>query len=149
MTKYLLIMTFDGGQVDQPMDQWRPDEVDAHLDYYRRLNELLTASGELITHEVLAAPDVSKVVVSDGAAPVVTDGPFTEFKEWVAGYQLIDVDSEERALEIAALVSAAPGPGGRPTRSPIQVRRVMEQTPTAGAELSEWLGEALGQRPRS
>jgi hypothetical protein len=41
-------------------------------------------------------------VASDGIAPVVTDGPFQEFKEWLAGYQILDVDLEERALEIAA-----------------------------------------------
>ena len=48
-------------------------------------------------------------------APVVTDGPFQEFKEWLAGYQIVDVESEERAIEIAAKISAVPGPGGVPT----------------------------------
>ena len=52
-------------------------------------------------------------------APVVTDGPFQEFKEWIAGYQIVDVDSEARAIEIAAKVSAVPGPGGRSTQQPI------------------------------
>ena len=47
-------------------------------------------------------------------APVVTDGPFPESKEFLAGYWIVDVESEERAIEIAARASAAPGPGGRP-----------------------------------
>ena len=58
-------------------------------------------------------------------APVVTDGPFPEAKEFLAGYWLIDVESEERAIEIAARTSAAPGPGGEPTAREIQVRPVM------------------------
>lgn len=144
MTRYLLITNFDGGAVEESMDKWLPEEVDAHLNYYRRLNEELKASGELVGGEVLAGPDVSKIVTSDGAAPVITDGPFTEFKEWVAGYQIIDVETEARALEIAALVSAVPGPGGKPTQQPIQVRRVMDQSPSDSAEMSDWLRETTG-----
>jgi hypothetical protein len=73
----------------------------------------------------LAAPELAKVVSSDGRAPVVTDGPFPETKEFLAGWQVLDVESEERAVEIAAQVSQAPGPGGRPCGSPIEVRHVM------------------------
>jgi hypothetical protein len=57
---------------------------------------------------------------------VVTDGPYAESKEILAGYELIDVESEERALEIAAELSTVPGPGGVPTEQPIEVRRVMD-----------------------
>jgi len=65
-------------------------------------------------------------VISDGtAAPVVTDGPFPEAKELVAGYRMVDVESEGRAIEIAALASAAPGPGGVPIQQPIEVRQIM------------------------
>ena len=65
------------------------------------------------TPTVLTGPDLAKIVTSDGrTAPVVTDGPFQEFKEWIAGFQIVDVESEERAIEIAAQVSAVPGPGG-------------------------------------
>ena len=76
---------------------------------------------------------------------MVTDGPFPEFKEWVAGYQIVDVESEERALEIAARISAVPGPGGVPIQQPIQVRRVMEKGP-ANAEEMETLPRARGWR---
>ena len=54
-----------------------------------------------------------------------TDGPFPEAKEFLAGYWIVDVDSPERAYEIAARASAAPGPGGAPLNMPIEVRQVM------------------------
>lgn len=56
---------------------------------------------------------------------MVTDGPFPESKELLAGYRIVDVESEERALEIAAQTSAAPGPDGVPIQHPIEVRQVM------------------------
>ena len=85
-------------------------------------------------------------MTSDGTAPVVTDGPFQEFKEWLAGYQIVDVDSEARAIEIAARVSAVPGPGGRPTQQPIQVRQVMDEAPSDVAEMEGYLQTAGGRR---
>ena len=75
---------------------------------------------------VRAGPELAKIVTFSGeGAPVVTDGPFLESKEFLAGYRMIDVESEERAIEIAAQASAAPGPGGVPIRQPIEVRQVM------------------------
>jgi hypothetical protein len=65
-------------------------------------------------------------VTHDGVgAPVVTDGPFPEAKEFLAGYRIVDVESLERAIEIAAKGSAAPGPGGASIKQPIEVREVM------------------------
>lgn len=58
-------------------------------------------------------------------APIVTDGPYPETKELLAGYRLIDVETLDRAIEIAARVSAAPGPDGEPVRQAIEVRQVM------------------------
>src|SRR5690348_15268090 len=111
--RYLLIVNFDGGAIETPMDEWAPEEITAHLDYYRALHEELVSSGELVDDKVLAGPNLAKIVRSDGrSAPVITDGPFQEFKEWLAGYQIVDVESETRAIEIAAKISAAPGPGG-------------------------------------
>ena len=144
--KYLLIVDFQPGIEDRPMDQWAPDEIEAHLDYYRALNRELEASGELLETVILTPPDLARIVTSNGTAPVVTDGPFQEFKEWVAGYQIVDVDSEERALEIAARVSAVPGPGGIPIQQPIQVRRIMDDGPSTAAEMDEFLEHAGGVR---
>ena len=144
--KYLLIVDFQPGIEDRPMDQWKPEEIEAHLDYYRTLNRELEASGELLDTVILTPPDLAKVVTSNGTAPVVTDGPFQEFKEWVAGYQIVDVDSEERAIEIAARYSAVPGPGGASIQQPITVRRVMEMSPRTAPEMDEWLETAGGAR---
>jgi len=146
MPRYLLAVNFESGVVDTPMEEWKPEEISAHLDYYKALNEELVESGELVRTEVLAGPDLAKIVTSDGTAPVVTDGPFQEFKEWLAGYQIVDVDSEARAIEIAARVSAVPGPGGRPTQQPIQVRQVMDEAPSDVAEMEGYLQTAGGRR---
>ncbi len=146
MTRYLLAVNFEGGVVDTPMEEWKPEEVKAHLDYYKALNRELVDSGELVQSEVLVGPDLTKIVTSDGTAPVVTDGPFQEFKEWLAGYQIVDVDSEERALEIAAKISAVPGPDGVALQQPIQVRQVMEKAPRTTAEMDEYLQHAGGER---
>ena len=144
MARYLLGVTFEPGVVDTPMEEWEPEEIDAHLDYYRELSAELTASGELVQSEILTGPDLAKIVTSDGTAPVVTDGPFQEFKEWLAGYQIFDVESEERALEIAARLSAVPGPGGVPTQQPIHVRRVMDEGPSGAEGMEEYLQTAKG-----
>jgi hypothetical protein len=144
MARYLLGVDFQPGVVDTPMEEWKPEEIDAHLDYYRALNAELTATGELVQTEILTGPDLAKIVTSDGTAPVVTDGPFQEFKEWLAGYQIVDVDSEERALEIAARISAVPGPDGVPTQQPIQVRQIMEERPSGAAGMEEYLQTARG-----
>lgn len=144
MAKYLLLVTFEPGVVDSPMDEWQPEEITAHLDYYRALNARLAESGELVDTTILTPPDAARIVRSDGTAPVVTDGPFQEFKEWVAGFQVIDVDSEERALEIAGLVSAVPGPGGVPLQQPVHVRRVMDDGPSDAASMAGWLEGAGG-----
>ena len=76
---------------------------------------------------------------------MVTDGPFQEFKEWLAGFQIVDVESEERAIEIAAKLSAVPGPGGVATQQPIQLRQVMEQSPSDVAEMESYLQTAGGR----
>lgn len=127
MTKFLITVDYSPGVVETPMTEWAPEDIKAHMAYYTQLNEELRATGELVEHLALSWPDEAKTVVSDGkAAPVVTDGPFVESKEMLAGFQMVDVDSLERALEIAALVSQVPGPGGVPLQQPIGVRRVMD-----------------------
>jgi hypothetical protein len=146
MPRYLLAVNFEGGVVDTPMEEWEPEEIQAHLDYYKALGRELVASGERVQSEVLAGPDLAKIVTSDGKAPVVTDGPFQEFKEWLAGFQIVDVESEARALEIAARLSAVPGPGGVPLQQPIQMRQVMETAPANTEAMEEWLQTAGGKR---
>ncbi len=145
MTRYLLVVNFEAGVVDTPMEEWKPEEITAHLDYYRALHKELVDSGELVESEVLSPPDLAKIVTSNGTAPVVTDGPFQEFKEWVAGYQIVDVESEERALEIAAKISAVPGPDGVPLEQPIHVRQIMTSGPSDVAEMEAFLEHVGGE----
>jgi hypothetical protein len=142
MPRYLLIVDFQPGWDDTPMSQWAPEEIDAHLAYYGALNDELRASGELVGGEILDGPDHAAVVRSDGARTTVSDGPFAEVSEWIAGYQIVEVASRERALEIAARVSAAPGRGGRPLGQPIQVREVVGEPPSSAAEMDEYLAGA-------
>ncbi|HEU5064882.1 MAG TPA: YciI family protein [Gaiellaceae bacterium] len=146
MPRYLLAVNFESGVIDTPMEEWEPEEVAAHLDYYKALGKELVESGERIQSEVLAGPDLAKIITSDGTETLVTDGPFQEFKEWLAGFQVVDVESEERAIEIAARLSAVPGPGGIATQQPIQVRRVMDDSPSNVAEMEGYLETARGAR---
>ena len=147
MTRYLLAVDFQPGVVDTPMSEWKPEEITAHLDYYGALNRELIANGELVDATILTGPDLAKIVTSDGrTAPVVTDGPFQEFKEWIAGFQIVDVESEARAIEIAARVSAVPGPGGVPLQQPIQVRQVMDDGPSDAEEMQGFLDQVTEVR---
>ena len=109
-----------------PMTEWSPEDVKAHIDFQVALNQELLERGEFVGAEGLAGPDQAKFVVSDGrSAPVVTDGPYPESKELLAGYRIVDVESLDRAIEIAAQASAAPGPKGEPIRQAIEVRQIM------------------------
>ena len=124
----MLLQAYGGVELEGcvPMDQWDPADVRAHIDFQHTLNAELLASGELVDAQGLAGPDQAKFVVSDGVgSPKVIDGPYPESKELLAGYRMVDVDTLERALEIAAQSSAAPGPGGVPIRQAIEVRQVM------------------------
>ncbi|MFB8007688.1 YciI family protein [Nocardia sp. NPDC056000] len=125
--KYMLLKTYGANaHCDTPINEWTPEEIKAHIDFQRALGEELAKSGELVDAQGLTGPDDAVLVSSDGrSAAVITDGPFPETKEFLAGYYLIDVDSRERALEIAALASAGPGPGGKPIGEYIEVRAVM------------------------
>jgi len=127
MPKFLLLQKYEGGAgCDVPMSEWPSADIKAHIDFQHLLNQELIESGELVEAQGLAGPDQMKVVTYDGAGtPVVSDGPFAEAKELLAGYRMVDVASEERAVEIAARTSAAPGPGGVAIQQPIEVRLVM------------------------
>jgi hypothetical protein len=117
----------------RPMSEWTPAEAEAHIQYQVDLNKELTERGELVEAQALTGPDQVRIVTDDGSgSPVVTDGPFPEAKEFLAGYRMVDVESPERAIEIAARGSAAPGPGGVPIKQEIEVREVMG---TPGGEL--------------
>src|SRR5947208_17170250 len=124
--KYMLLMHSAGAKDLPPMHEWAPEDAKAMGNHMMQIHQELTERGELLGAEGLTGPEAAKFVTSDGlTAPVVTDGPFAEAKEFLVGFWMVDVESEERAIEIAAQTSAAPGPGGRPTRKPIEVRAIM------------------------
>jgi hypothetical protein len=125
--KYMMLMQFSAAQTDFPtIDTWSAEEIKAHIEFMHHTNEEFTASGELVDAQGLAMPDQAKIVrAAGGRAPVVSDGPFPETKEFLAGWWIVDCETAERAIELAAIVSAAPGPGGRPLNMPIEVRAVM------------------------
>jgi hypothetical protein len=132
--RFMLLQDYGGVESGcPPMTEWTPEEIKAHIDFQNALNAELLERGELVDAQALTAPPQAKFVVSDGvSAPVITDGPYPESKELLAGYRMIDVDTMERALEIAARASAAPGANGTPIRQRIEVREVMS---AAGPEV--------------
>jgi hypothetical protein len=128
--KYMLMMHAPRGTGDYQINNWSADDLKAHMAFMHRLNRELTEAGEMVGCEGLAVPGEAKVVrAGKNGAPVVTDGPFPEAKEFLAGYWIVEVDRPERAYEIASKASAAPGPGGAPLIIPIEVRQVMSGPP--------------------
>jgi hypothetical protein len=106
--------------------EWSPEDFKAHIDFQRAHMAELAETGELVDAQGLGGPEQVKVVTFQGkGAPVVTDGPYTETKELLAGYITVDVDSLDRAIEIAAKASAAPGPNGVPLGEHIELREVL------------------------
>jgi hypothetical protein len=117
-------------QAWRELDTWSPDDVKAMVEYMETLNRELEAAGELVEANGLTGPDNAKIVRAQrDDEPVVTDGPYAESKEVLAGYWVVDVADERRAIEIAARASAAPGPGGTPTYQPIEVHPVADGPP--------------------
>jgi hypothetical protein len=125
--RFMLLQNYAGGAgCTVPMAEWAPEEIQAHIDYQRAINRELTERGELVDAQALTVPALAKFVIHNGiGTPAITDGPFPETKELLAGYRVVDVASPERAIEIAALVSAAPARDGAPIQQPIEVREVM------------------------
>ncbi len=130
--KYMLMMHAPRGTGDYQVNAWSPDDFKAHIAFMQTLNRDLTASGEWVAGEGLTPPAEARVVrVAKDGSPAVTDGPFPESKEFLAGFWIVDVDSHRRAHEIAARISSAPGPGGKPLVIPVEVRQVMSAPPPA------------------
>src|SRR4051812_10586188 len=134
MPKYLLLKHYRGGPEAHiaypPLDQWAPQDVEAHFAFLRHVREVLEESGELMGVEALTPAQTWVRYGGPDAAPVTTDGPLPETNDLVAGWYMIDVESHERALEIAAYISSEPGPGGGPLYEWIDVREVMSGAPS-------------------
>jgi len=134
MTKYLLLKHYRGAPAasnDVPMDQWTPEEVSAHMQYMEDFAERLRASGEFVGGQALK-PEGTWVQFGGEGQPPVTDGPFAETKDLIAGFMMIDVDSYDRAVKLAGELSAAPGAGGEPLHEWLELRPMYDAPTTTG-----------------
>ena len=122
--KYILMMHGKKGGWDEYARQSKED-LQRNLDFMHGFNQELQSSGVLVDTKGLAWPQNAKIVRSDDSGQPVTDGVFPESKEFLAGYWVVDVESPEQAYKIAARLSAAPGPDGKPANMPIEVRQVL------------------------
>lgn len=126
--KYILMMNVPKTGYDS-FGAWSKKDIQANIAFVMGLNKALSESGEFVAAEGLAFPDQAKVVRAGKEGAPITDGVFPESKEFLAGYLIVDVDSPNRAYEIAARWSTAPGPGGGPLNMPIEVRPIMSGRP--------------------
>jgi hypothetical protein len=122
--KYILMMTGTRDGVDA-YKAWSQKDIQTHFAYLTGLRNDLSQSGEFVATEGLGMPQQAKVVRAGNNHLPITDGVFPEAKEFVLGYWIVDVDTEERAYEIAARLSGGPGPGGTRLNMPIEVRQIM------------------------
>jgi hypothetical protein len=124
--KFMLMMNAPRGNGDWGVAAWPIEDLKAHIGFMKTFAQQLSAAGQLVAAEGLASPAEARIVrASESGAPEVTDGPFPEAKEFLAGYWIVDVETPEQAYEIAGRASAAPGPGGKPLKLAIEVRQVM------------------------
>src|SRR5689334_4995500 len=133
MAKYLLLKHYQGAPPavnNVAMDQWTPAEISAHIRFMQDFASMLEETGEFVDAQALS-PEGAWVRYDGEGKPPVTDGPFAETKDLIAGWMAIDVDSYDRALELAAELSAAPGAGGQPLYEWLEVRPFMAAPPNA------------------
>jgi hypothetical protein len=132
MARYLLLKHYRGAPAavnDVPMDRWTPEEIDAHMAYMQDFAKRLSESGEFVDGQALA-PEGAFVRYDGEGRPPVTDGPFPETKDLIAGWYAIDVDSWDRAVELAGELSAATGAGGEPIHEWLEVRPFLSLPPS-------------------
>lgn len=125
--KYMLMMNTPGKTYE--IMNLPQQDLQVHIAFMINLTEQLGASGELVAAEGLASPEQAKLVRAGADGEPITDGVFPESKEFLAGYWIVEVNDPQRAYQIAAAASAAPGRGGAPLNMPIEVRQVMSGPP--------------------
>ena len=140
MAKYLLLKYYRGGPqpVGATLEGATPDEIQAHMDHMTTLNKELQERGEFVDAQGLA-PTGTFVRGGGNDDEPITDGPFAETKDLIAGFWIVDVESQARAYEIAARGSSAPGKGGAPVNDWIEVRPLLTEAPASFDELFDQL----------
>jgi hypothetical protein len=107
------------------MEGWSGDDVKRMVAFMNQTNAELKAAGQWVTGEGLVSPEEARLVTANpDGSPSVTDGPFAETKEFIAGFWIIEVKDADEAYRIAAKISLCPGPGGKPLHMPLEVRAV-------------------------
>ena len=132
MAKYLLLKHYRGAPApvnDIAMDKWTPREISDHVKFMQDFGAKLESTGELVDAQGLSMEGTWVRYDGEGRPPI-TDGPFAETKDLIAGWMIIDVDSYERALELAGQLSAAPGKDGKPIHEWLELREIMSAPPT-------------------
>jgi hypothetical protein len=134
VAKYLLLKHYRGGPAPVtdigPIDQWAPAEIDAHIKYMNDFAARLEGTGEFVDGQALSSEGTFVRYDGEGRPPV-TDGPFAETKDLIAGWMVIDVDTYDRAVELAGELSAAPGPGGKLIYEWLELRPFLTDRPAA------------------
>ncbi|MBA2308131.1 MAG: hypothetical protein H0W01_02245 [Pseudonocardiales bacterium] len=117
--KYILMMFGDQASM---METRSVEWIKEMIEFMGTVNDDLTNAGELVSAEGLADASQAKTVRYDGGIAVPSDGPFAESKESLAGYWIVDVESEKRALEIATHIVDF-------THGPLEVRQIADAPP--------------------
>lgn len=136
--KYMILMygsqrDYDGlaGQARSDGPAWSAEDFAALGTFMAGFSGELVSSGELVDTRGLTAPVHARRIRLRGGVPVVTDGPYAETEEVLAGYWLVDCDSFDRATQIASRLTECPGPEAVRERAFVDIRPVAE----SGAEL--------------
>ena len=129
--KFILMMGMktDAESKSKGIMTWPKEDIQVHIAFMMSFNKQLREAGELVSAEGLAWPNQAKLIRASKDGTPITDGVFPESKEFLMGYWIIDVESTERAYQVAARASAAPGLGSVPLNMPIEVRQIMSGPP--------------------
>jgi len=126
--KYILMMNTMKANAG-PFPGWSKQDIQGMIQFMIRFDQELRQSGELVSAEGLSFPDQARIVRAGKSGEPIVETAFPEGKEFLAGFWIVDVANPERANEIAARASAAPGAGGEPMNMPIEVRPVPSGPP--------------------
>src|SRR3954466_13999424 len=104
MPKFLLLKRYSGGPEPHrpcpPMDQWAPEDVEAHMAFLRHVSDLLEKNGGLVDAQALTPAQTWVRYGAPDAAPVFTDGPHPETRDLVAGWYMNHLATHERPVEL-------------------------------------------------
>ena len=136
--KYMILLygsqqdydAMSGCASDKPA--WSPQEFAGMGAFMNAFNKAIVDSGELVETRGLTPPVHARRIQLQNGVPVVTDGPYAETQEVLAGYWIVDCESFDRATEIAARLADTPGPVAVAGREIADVRPILESQADPG-----------------